>query len=92
MEHKAENRICQNCKQNFTIEPEDFSFYGTKAPAFFFYLGGAPKGSDLTKAPPHHTPDFYVDNTGMITGVRALCAIVTDYFNAAKTAKPAQSK
>jgi len=22
-----ENRICQNCKQNFTIEPDDFSFY-----------------------------------------------------------------
>jgi len=24
---KVENRICQNCKQNFVIEPEDFSFY-----------------------------------------------------------------
>ncbi len=23
----SENRICQNCKQNFTIEPDDFSFY-----------------------------------------------------------------
>ncbi len=22
-----ENRICQNCKQNFTIEPDDFAFY-----------------------------------------------------------------
>ena len=21
------NKICQNCKQNFTIEPEDFTFY-----------------------------------------------------------------
>jgi amidohydrolase len=83
----------ENVKEHeWVTGAEDFSFYGTKAPAFFFYLGGAPKGSDLTKAPPHHTPDFYVDNTGMITGVRALCAIVTDYFNAAKTAKPAQSK
>lgn len=27
MEHKEENRICQNCKKDFTIEPEDFSFY-----------------------------------------------------------------
>src|SRR3989344_6580934 len=23
----SENKICQNCKQNFTIEPEDFEFY-----------------------------------------------------------------
>ncbi|MFA6251326.1 MAG: hypothetical protein WC603_01735 [Candidatus Paceibacterota bacterium] len=27
MEHKKENRICQNCKKDFTIEPDDFSFY-----------------------------------------------------------------
>ncbi len=24
---KMENKICQNCKKNFTIEPDDFSFY-----------------------------------------------------------------
>jgi len=24
---KSENKICQNCKQNFIIEPADFSFY-----------------------------------------------------------------
>ncbi len=27
MEYKSENKICQNCKQDFTIEPEDFNFY-----------------------------------------------------------------
>lgn len=27
MEYKAENRICQNCKSDFTIEPDDFGFY-----------------------------------------------------------------
>jgi hypothetical protein len=27
MPHQAENRICQNCKQDFTIEVEDFGFY-----------------------------------------------------------------
>jgi hypothetical protein len=24
---KSEERVCQNCKQNFFIEPEDFGFY-----------------------------------------------------------------
>ena len=27
MEHKPENRICQNCKKDFIIETEDFNFY-----------------------------------------------------------------
>ena len=27
MENKTEKRICQNCKNNFIIEPEDFNFY-----------------------------------------------------------------
>ncbi len=27
MDYKSENRICQNCKHNFLIEPEDFNFY-----------------------------------------------------------------
>ncbi len=27
MEAKEENRICQNCKNDFTIEPDDFGFY-----------------------------------------------------------------
>ncbi len=31
---------------------EDFSFFGTKAPSFFIYFGGMPKGTDKTKAPP----------------------------------------
>jgi len=57
---------------------EDFSYYGTKAPAVFLYLGGMPKGSDPEKAPPHHTADFYVDNSGMPTGIRAFCSMVLD--------------
>jgi amidohydrolase len=60
---------------------EDFSYYGEKAPAFFFYLGGMPKGNDPKKAPPHHTADFIVDDSGMKTGIKAFCTIVFDYLN-----------
>lgn len=59
---------------------EDFSYFGTKAPAVFFFLGGMPPGQDPAKAPPHHTPDFVVDDAGMKTGIRALCTIITDYL------------
>jgi amidohydrolase len=60
---------------------EDFSYYGTKAPSFFFYLGGMPKGKDPRTAPPHHTADFYIDEEGMKTGIKAFCHLVIDYMN-----------
>ncbi|MET0636367.1 MAG: amidohydrolase [Chitinophagaceae bacterium] len=60
---------------------EDFSYYGTKAPSFFFYLGGMPKGNDPAKAAPHHTADFFVTNSAMKTGIGAFCQLVTDYMN-----------
>ena len=60
---------------------EDFSYYGTKAPSFFFYLGGMPKGTDKSKAPPHHTPDFYVEDGAMKTAVTAFCQLVMDYLS-----------
>ncbi len=60
---------------------EDFSYYGTKAPAFFFYLGGMPKGKDPKKAPPHHTAEFYIEESGMKTGIKAFCDLVIDYMN-----------
>lgn len=59
---------------------EDFSYFGSKAPSFFFYLGGMPKGTDSNLAPPHHTPDFYVDEVSMKTGIQAFCQLVTDYL------------
>ena len=60
---------------------EDFSYYGTRAPSFFFYLGGMPRGTDVKNAPPHHTADFYVEDAAMKTGVTAFCKLVTDYLN-----------
>ncbi|MCE2675392.1 MAG: amidohydrolase [Sediminibacterium sp.] len=58
---------------------EDFSFFAAKAPSFFFNLGGMPKGTDPRKAGPHHTPDFYLDESGFILGVKAFCQLVFDY-------------
>jgi amidohydrolase len=58
---------------------EDFSFYGTKAPAFFFYFGGMPRGNDAKNAPPHHTPDFMIDDSRLFVGVKTFCQLVIDY-------------
>ncbi|HXB45961.1 MAG TPA: amidohydrolase [Puia sp.] len=63
---------------------EDFSFFEQKVPGLFFFLGGMPKGADPLKAPSHHTPDFYVDESGLKLGVRTLCALVVDYTTSSK--------
>jgi amidohydrolase len=58
---------------------EDFSFFGAKVPSFFFFLGGMKKGQDPKTAFPHHTPDFYIDESGFKLGVKAFCNLVFDY-------------
>ncbi|MDX1941812.1 MAG: amidohydrolase [Saprospiraceae bacterium] len=60
---------------------EDFAFYAQKIPGLFIFVGGMPKGNDPKLAPPHHTPDFYVDDKGMQLGVRLLCNLAIDYLN-----------
>ena len=58
---------------------EDFSYFGEKAPSFFMWLGGMPKGMDPAKAAPHHTPDFYIDDSKLDAGVKVLCTLVMNY-------------
>ena len=59
---------------------EDFSFFQEKIPGIYFFIGGAKKGTDPLKAAPHHTPDFYVDDSAMITGLRSMTTLALDYL------------
>ncbi len=59
---------------------EDFSFFQEKVPGLFLFLGGMPKGLDPAKVASHHTPDFYVDDSGMLLGIKALSALTLDYM------------
>ena len=58
---------------------EDFSYFQKEAPGFFFFLGGMTPGN--TESFPHHTPDFKIDESGLILGVRALTEMSLDYLN-----------
>ena len=59
---------------------EDFSFFQEKVPGMYYFIGGAKKGTDPQKAAPHHTPDFYVDDTAMITGLKSMSSLALDYL------------
>ena len=60
---------------------EDFSFFQEKLPGMYFFIGGAKKGTDPKLAAPHHTPDFYVDDSAMITGLKSMSFLALDYLN-----------
>lgn len=62
---------------------EDFSYFQREAPGFFFFLGGMTPGN--TESFPHHTPDFKIDDSGLILGVKTLTEMSLDYLNSDKT-------
>ena len=61
---------------------EDFSFFQRVVPGLFIFLGVTPPGVDPKKAAPNHSPRFYVDETGLLLGVRALAHLACDYLEA----------
>jgi amidohydrolase len=61
---------------------EDFSFYEQKVPGLFFFLGGMPKGGDPKTTPANHSPDFFIDESGLALGVKAMCNLTLDYMAA----------
>lgn len=63
-----------------TTGAEDFSFFAQKAPGFFFFLGGSPKGTDLSTVAYNHSPKFYIDESALLYGVRAMTQVTLDYM------------
>ncbi len=65
--------------QKATTGGEDFSFFQEKIPGFYFFLGGQPL--DSSNPAPHHTPDFYIDESGLLLGVKVMSQLAIDYLN-----------
>ena len=59
---------------------EDFSFYQEQVPGLFMWLGGKPLDVPVADSPAHHTPEFYVDDSGMKLGVRVMANLTLDYM------------
>jgi amidohydrolase len=59
---------------------DDFSFFGEQVPSLYFWVGITPRGRDPQQVAFNHSPLFYLDEAGMITGVRALLALTTEFL------------
>jgi amidohydrolase len=61
---------------------EDFSFFAKEVPGFYFFLGGKPTKVKVEDAPAHHTPEFFIDESGMKLGVKTLSNMALDFLKA----------
>ncbi|KAF0242198.1 MAG: amidohydrolase [Sediminibacterium sp.] len=64
---------------NWQTGAEDFSFYGTKAPAFFFNVGARSPKITLAQSTSHHAPEFMLDDSRLDVGMRAFTQLVLDF-------------
>jgi amidohydrolase len=60
-----------------TTGAEDFAFFATVAPTFFYRLGTTPPGQ---KSGDHHTPTFIADDAAIPIGMRTMTGLVLDYL------------
>jgi amidohydrolase len=65
---------------NAVTGAEDFAFYQQKIPGLYFFVGAAPKDPVPGKLPAHHTPDFMIDESAFVTGVKAMLNLTFDYM------------
>ena len=65
---------------------EDFSFFQKEVPGLYFFVGGRPLEQSESGFTPggHHTPDFYIDESGLVIGLKAMLNLTIDYMAMAK--------
>ena len=64
---------------------EDFSFFLNEVPGLFFFLGIVPRDQELSSAAPNHSPNFFIEESALVVGVRALAMVTVNYLSAGKS-------
>ena len=67
-----------------TTGAEDFSFYQQKIPGLFYFVGITPPNQDLRKVAVNHSPKFFVDESGLLLGIRSLASLAVEYLQMGK--------
>jgi amidohydrolase len=59
---------------------EDYAFYQREVPGLFFFVGITPP-AEVGRAAANHSPFFFVDESALLTGVKALSQLTADYLS-----------
>jgi amidohydrolase len=60
---------------------EDFAFLAREAPGLYFWLGIRPPGVAEADAAPNHSPRFFIDESALPLGVRALVEASLEFLS-----------
>ena len=72
----SENVILSNAK---TLA-EDYAYYLNEIPGFLFELGGY-NTNEKREAPAPHTPDFFIDDSSLLLGVKVMTNLALDFLD-----------
>jgi amidohydrolase len=67
-----------------TMGAEDFAWYQQKTPGLYLFLGIDKADVAAGAAAPNHSPDFFVNEDALKTGVEAMVSLTLDYMAAGK--------
>jgi amidohydrolase len=67
---------------------EDFSFYDREAPGLFVQMGVSPPDK-VKGAASNHSPQFMVDESALVQGVRVMSHLTLDYLSGAQQSRRA---
>jgi amidohydrolase len=59
---------------------EDYAYFALKVPSVYFFVGSTPVGQDAATAPSNHSPLYFVDESSLDVGLRALVNVAVDYL------------
>jgi amidohydrolase len=83
LERTAPGRVRESRK---ITGAEDFSFFQREAPGMYLFLGITPP-AQLETAASNHAPRFFVEESALSTGLRALVHLTADYLAGAPAAR-----
>jgi amidohydrolase len=63
-----------------TCGAEDFAFFQREVPGLFINLGCTPHDQVCKNAPSNHSPLFYVDESSLVVGVRAMAMLAVSWL------------
>ncbi len=66
----------------FVTGSEDYAHFAQQVPSVFFFVGSTPPGQDADQAPSNHSPLYFVDESSLEVGVKAMVNVAVDYLNA----------
>jgi amidohydrolase len=66
----------------FVTASEDYAHFAQQRPSVYFFVGSTPPGQDADQAPSNHSPLYFVDESALTVGVKAMVNVAVDYLNA----------